>query len=112
MFTVLYAPFDASLQVNPLAHAVLARTKKGREEVLMQSIATDQTWKEVRAAQYESVALVLNIAPRSLQNLILESITDTWREADSLKERANMRQRRRFYSSFKGHGGHGADAWD
>jgi hypothetical protein len=111
VFIVLYPPFDRSLEAHLNAHVILGKTKRGKEEILIQSITPWPDRQKRIVEEYESAALFLNASPDWLQKLTLEAIQDTL-IAEHERERQRLARRKRFYPSFSGHGAHGVDAWD
>ena len=112
MFKVLYAPFDDAHRMPAGAHSALVWESDKGVRFFSGNIASDPEGRKSVDERFEVAAEFLNSC-RSFQDVkeMIISIYYT-NEMGARIRRTEAVSRRRFFPSFSGHGGHGADAWD
>jgi hypothetical protein len=120
MFKVLYAPFEGEVkkqveQYTLSAYSALVWESSRRIKVLTINMATSAESQARISERYEAACECLDTWPSlDLLKEMLRSIYYTNEMGAEIREeerRLRLRPKPFFYS-FKGHGGHGVDAWD
>ncbi len=120
MFKVLYAPFGAGVvDYSPKAHSLIVWEGKKGIRIIIQNTAQKKELRMQNDFGFEAVVEVLN-SPPSLEfvKFMLWGIDYAIYKAEQARKQIErdrqerFENKRPFYTSFRGHGGHGVDAWD